>query len=121
MAISFAYTLSYLKELMNQSLPHPEKLSAGKYIIVFISLICLTVLTVSMSYLKRPFEAAVAGSMTIATIKGCLVSRYFMHLRREKPIIFWLLGLTFILFAAILALPVIGLIHDLRSNAPLFS
>ena len=106
---------------MEQPLSHPEKLSAGKYIIVFISLICLTILTVAMSYLKRPLEAAVAGSMTIATIKGCLVSGYFMHLRREKPIILWLLGLAFILFAAILAIPVIGLLHDVRSNAPLFS
>jgi caa(3)-type oxidase subunit IV len=76
---------------------------------------------VALSYSKRSLEAAITGAMTIATIKACLVGGYFMHLIKERPIIFALLILAFILLVFILALPVVGLLNGVSTKTGLFS
>jgi cytochrome c oxidase subunit 4 len=76
------------------------------YIIVFVSLMALTLITVAVSYLDLPTPAAVALALLIATVKGGLVASYFMHLISEKKLIYAVLVLTGIFFAALLALPV---------------
>jgi len=76
------------------------------YIIVFVSLMALTLITVAVSYLHLPILPAVAVALLIATIKGSLVASYFMHLISERRLIFLVLALTVVLFAVLLVLPV---------------
>jgi hypothetical protein len=47
--------------------------------------------------------ATVAVAVIIATLKAGLIALFFMHLKGEKPLVFWSLGLTAVLFAALFA------------------
>ena len=75
------------------------------YMIVFVALMALTIITVAVSYLDLPFHVAVIVALFVATIKGSLVACYFMHLISEKKLIYAVLIITVIKFAALLALP----------------
>jgi cytochrome c oxidase subunit 4 len=77
------------------------------YIIVFVTLMALTIVTVAVSYLHLPVMMAVAVALLVATIKGTLVACYFMHLISEKKLIYAVLVLTVVFFVALLALPAI--------------
>jgi cytochrome c oxidase subunit 4 len=76
------------------------------YVLVFVSLMVLTLVTVSVSYLHLPVHKAIAVALLIATVKGSLVACYFMHLISEKKLILWVLVLTVVFFAALLLLPI---------------
>ena len=76
------------------------------YIIVFVALMALTLVTVAVSYLDLSTPMAITVALFIATIKGSLVACYFMHLISEKKVIYAVLALTAFFFAALLALPV---------------
>ena len=75
------------------------------YIIVFVALMALTIITVAISYLDLPPAMAIAVALFVATIKGSLVACYFMHLISEKRLIYAVLVITVIKFVALLALP----------------
>lgn len=75
------------------------------YIVVFISLMVLTMVTVAVSYLHLPVHLAVSVALLVATVKGSLVACYFMHLISEKKLIYAVLLVTVVFFAALLALP----------------
>ena len=76
------------------------------YIIVFVALMALTLVTVAVSYLDLSTPMAITVALFIATIKGSLVACYFMHLISEKKVIYAVLALTAFFFVALLALPV---------------
>lgn len=76
-----------------------------KYIIVFTSLLALTMITVAVSYLNLGVTAAIVVALLIASIKGSLVACYFMHLISEKKLIYSMLMLTVVFFVALMALP----------------
>lgn len=75
------------------------------YVIVFVALMALTLITVAISYLQLAFPAAVIVALFIATVKGSLVAGYFMHLISEKKLIYAALLLTLLFFLALLFLP----------------
>ena len=75
------------------------------YITVFVALMALTIITVAVSYLHLPLRIAVTVALLVATVKGSLVACYFMHLISEKKLIYAVLVLTGLFFAALLALP----------------
>jgi cytochrome c oxidase subunit 4 len=75
------------------------------YILVFVSLMVLTIVTVAVSYLHLPIKAAIGVALLIATIKGSLVACYFMHLISEKKLILWVLLLTVAFFIVLLLVP----------------
>ena len=75
------------------------------YITVFVALMALTVITVAVSYLHLPPVMAVTVALFVATVKGSLVACYFMHLISEKRLIYVVLVITVVKFAALLALP----------------
>ena len=77
------------------------------YILVFVSLMVLTVLTVGVFYLHLPVAMAIAVALFIATIKGSLVACFFMHLISEKKLIYALLILTVVFFFVLLSLPIV--------------
>jgi cytochrome c oxidase subunit 4 len=76
------------------------------YIMVFVSLMVLTLVTVAVSYLHLPVHQAIAVALVIATIKGSLVACYFMHLISEKKLILWVMVLTVVFFVFLIFLPV---------------
>ena len=76
------------------------------YILVFVTLMVLTLVTVAVSRFHLPVHQAVAIALVIATIKGSLVACYFMHLISEKKLILWVMALTVVFFAVLLWIPV---------------
>ena len=77
------------------------------YVVVFIALLALTLVTVAVSYLDLPPAMAIAVALLVATVKGSLVACYFMHLISEKKLIYVVLVITAIKFVALLALPAV--------------
>src|SRR5215475_14212532 len=75
------------------------------YILVFVTLLALTLVTVVISRFHLPVREAVALALVVATIKGSLVASYFMHLISERKLIYWVLGFTVVCFFAVLLLP----------------
>ena len=76
------------------------------YITVFVALMALAIITVAVSYLHLPLPIAVTVALLVATVKGSLVACYFMHLISEKRLIYAVLALTVVFFAALLTLPI---------------
>ena len=75
------------------------------YILVFVSLMVLTLVTVAVSRFHLPVHQAIAVALIIATVKGSLVACYFMHLISEKKLILWVMALTVVFFAVLLWIP----------------
>jgi len=73
------------------------------YMFVFGALLVLTVATVGVSYLRLTETPAVIIGIGIALTKAALVAMYFMHLKGEKPMVYWPLGLTAFLFVGLIA------------------
>ena len=93
-----------------QAHPHSEspeefKKHLGKYYVVFVALICLTAVTVGVSYLHLARPIAIAVALAIAAVKAGLVAAVFMHLISEKKVIFAVLLITVLFFALVLLLP----------------
>jgi cytochrome c oxidase subunit 4 len=76
------------------------------YITVFVALMVLTMVTVAVSRFHLAVPIAVTVALLVATIKGSLVACYFMHLISEKKLIYAVLALTAVFFAALVALPI---------------
>jgi len=75
------------------------------YILVFVALMALTLITVAVSYLHLPVNQAIMVALLIATVKGSLVASYFMHLISEKKLILWVMVLTVVFFIVLLLFP----------------
>ena len=78
------------------------------YIIVFVSLMVLTLVTVGVSRFHFSVPVAVTVALIVATVKGSLVACYFMHLISEKRLIYAVLALTVIFFFVLLSLPILS-------------
>jgi cytochrome c oxidase subunit 4 len=76
-----------------------------KYIMVFVALMALTVVTVAISYLRLGVGAAITVALIVASVKASLVASYFMHLISEKKVIYATLLLTVAFFALLMLLP----------------
>ena len=83
--------------------PTAHAINVRGYISVFVALLVLTVVTVAVNALDLSEGTAVGVAVSIATFKAALVAMFFMHLKGEKPLVFWSLGLTGVLFAALFA------------------
>jgi len=94
-----------MAETADHSSPEEFKKHLGKYYVVFVALLCLTAVTVGVSYLhlKRPLAITVA--LVIAAVKAGLVAGVFMHLISEKKVIYAVLILTAAFFLLVLLLP----------------
>jgi cytochrome c oxidase subunit 4 len=73
------------------------------YLGIFGALLVLTAGTVAVAYLRLPMMPTVTLGLTIATAKAALVVLFFMHLKGEKPMVYWPLALTVFLVAALFA------------------
>ena len=83
------------------------------YVLVFVALAALTVITVAVSTLDLSVGAAVAVALFIAAIKGSLVAAFFMHLISERKLVMSVLILTLIFFLVLIFLPLGGYVDRL--------
>lgn len=89
------------------------------YIMVFATLLVLTMVTVAVSYLHLEVHEAVAVALVIASIKASLVALFFMHLISERQIILLILALTAAFAVVLLVLPAVtNHDHVTTSNMP---
>lgn len=77
------------------------------YILVFVALMALTLITVGVYELDLSVGASIALALTIATIKGSLVACVFMHLISERALVYWVLTLTAVFFLALIFFPIL--------------
>lgn len=87
------------------------------YIMIFVILMILTAVTVWAASWKVTVPVAIAIALLIAGTKGALVATGFMHLRSEKPFIFYCLLLTLILLLSVLLLPLATALLTMTHNA----
>lgn len=93
------------------------------YFIIGISLLLLTVITVSASYINwgeligGGFSTNVAIAMAIASVKAYLVLMYFMHMRYESFLV-WGFGILYplILFALLIGFLIIDIFLRVSPN-----
>ena len=76
------------------------------YIMVFVALAVLTVVTVAVSYLHLTAGPAILLALAIASVKGSLVACYFMHLISERKLIYSVLLLTVVFFVVLMVVPI---------------
>ena len=77
------------------------------YMIVFGTLLVLTVITVGVSYMHLEVHEAVMVALLIACFKASLVLLFFMHLISERQLIFVILAFTVAFFLVLLFLPIL--------------
>jgi cytochrome c oxidase subunit 4 len=75
------------------------------YIIVFVTLMVLTIVTVAIARVHLPCRLPSAWRMLVATIKGSLVAGYFMHLSLREEADPGRPRLTVAFFVALLRFP----------------
>ena len=83
------------------------------YIMVFVALMVLTVVTVGVAYLALAVPLAITVELIIATVKGSLVASYFMHLVSEKSPIYWTLLLTAAFFLVLMFVPLLAMLDGI--------
>lgn len=82
---------------------HDSLVDVRPYLAVFGALLALTLITVAASYLDLSTAPTVMVALAIAVGKAALVAMFFMHLKHERAMVYWPLGLTAVLFAALIA------------------
>lgn len=92
---------------MAHASPEEIKKHTKTYLFVFGALAVLTVVTVSAAKLEVGVVMAVVIALVIASVKGSLVAGFFMHLVHAEKVIYWVLLLCAVFFAALLFLPIL--------------
>ena len=90
-----------MSEYTSEEIKHHVK----TYVMVFVALAALTIVTVAISYLDLTVGPAVLLALIVASIKGSLVACYFMHLISEKVTIYWTLLVTLVCFLILMFVP----------------
>lgn len=85
------------------------KKTVHAYIIVFVSLMGLTILTAAVSMFHLKIHEAIIIALAIAATKGTLVGCYFMHLIDERKVIYFALALVAVFFCLMMFIPLMGL------------
>lgn len=95
---------------------HDVQKEVKGYILVFVALAILTVVTVGVKYLHLVGVLSVVVALSIATVKAGLVACYFMHLISEKKLIYGILIATFFFFLVMVVL-LMGSHHGIPGGA----
>jgi cytochrome c oxidase subunit 4 len=80
---------------------------AGRYLVVWAALMCLTALTWGLSTIHVHGFAGVALALGIATVKGALVALFFMHLWDQQGPNRLVLVTSLIFVALLVTLPLL--------------
>ena len=108
------------RESSHHESPHESpaefKKHLSRYYVVFVALLCLTGITVGVSYLRLNRPLAITVALIIATIKAGLVAGVFMHLLDEKKVIYAVLTLTALFFLLLMLLPSLTILEVFKST-----
>ncbi len=88
------------------------------YFAIFGALMVLTVVTVAVSYLHLTVGPAVLLALIVATIKGSLVAMFFMHLKGERKLIYYVLALTVVFFVFMMFVPLATNLNKIPGTTP---
>ena len=102
---------------MHTESPEAFKKHINGYLAVFGVLMLGTLLTVWASSWKVAVPAAIVIALAIASVKAGLVAAYFMHLKGEKPAIWWCLLLAGVLFFVLILTPTLLMLLTMSRNA----
>jgi len=80
-----------------------HQVSYGIYILVWLGLVGLTLLTVSVSGLNLA-SLTIVTALTIAIIKSLLVTNYFMHVRTDTRVFKVFIFVSLIMFLTLIIL-----------------
>ena len=95
------------------------KKSVRSYMMVFGSLMALTVITVAIAEVQLAVPLAVTLALIVATVKASLVALVFMHLKHEKTWIYGSLALTAAFFIVLIFVPLLTSVDTYgEHNAP---
>ncbi|MBI2119210.1 MAG: cytochrome C oxidase subunit IV family protein [Elusimicrobia bacterium] len=88
-----------------------EKICDKFYGIIYLVLIALTVLTVLSAQMDFARSLTILIALSIALIKSSLIALYYMHLRTEKPLIYFivLIGIVTVFILAVGIFPDIAI------------
>ena len=75
---------------MTDAAAHNEAHAEPNYLAVFGWLFVLTVIEVGVIFLPIPKLMIAASLVILAVVKASLVAIYFMHLKFEKVVIWWI-------------------------------
>ncbi len=75
---------------MSETAVHKDTHEDPNYLAIFGWLFALTVVEVGIIYLPLPKLMIAAGLVILAVVKASLVAIYFMHLKFEKVVIWWI-------------------------------
>ena len=78
--------------------PEEVKHHVKTYVLVFVALAFLTIVTVAISYIDLGVKGGIALGLFVGSVKASLVACYFMHLLDERATIYWTLLATAISF-----------------------
>jgi len=92
--------------------PEEFKKHLGKYYVVFVALLCLTAITVGVSYMRLNRPLAITVALVIACVKAGMVAAVFMHLISERKVIYAVLILTVAFFFLVLLLPMFTVVES---------
>ncbi len=93
----------------------PEPHHVVPYFTIFIVLVVLTIITVAVALVRFPNEIVnVLLALLVATIKGCCVALFFMHLKYEGKLIYLML----IVPICLMLILVFALIPDIVMTDP---
>jgi cytochrome c oxidase subunit 4 len=84
------------------------------YMVVFGSLMVLTLVTVGVRYLHLPVVPAILIALAIAMVKGSLVACYFMHLISERKLILIIMLATVFFFFGVLLGPTLTELNEIN-------
>ncbi len=92
---------------MTDTATHKEAHEDPNYIAVFAWLAILTVIEVGVIYVPISKLMIAAALVLLASVKAALVAIYFMHLKFEKVVIWWIAVIPAILcvFLILMLLP----------------
>ena len=85
-----------------------------RYMVVFVTLLAMTVVTVGVSYMHLAVHEAVTLALLIACFKASLVFLFFMHLISEKRVIFIVLAFTAAFFLVLLSVPILTILDHIH-------
>jgi cytochrome c oxidase subunit 4 len=99
---------------MSELTPEQVKHHIKTYVLVFVSLAFLTIVTVGISYLEVSVGMGITLALIVASIKGSLVACYFMHLIDEKVTIYWTLIATVVAFLILIFVPLSAILDHTK-------
>ena len=99
---------------MSELTPEQVKHHIKTYVLVFVSLAFLTIVTVGISYLEVSVGMGITLALIVASIKGSLVACYFMHLIDEKVTIYWTLIATVVAFLILIFVPLSAMLDHTK-------